>query len=487
MTDELAYKYCSCRDANGNKLGAKCPRLRRPSGAWNSHHGAWYYQIELPTKPDGNRWQLRRRNFDSLDDAKADRAQAEALLQLAGDDDIVRHEIARMLKQTKQGQPFPARDDIARRVRAGVPATTTITVGEFLWKWHARRKIEASTLRSYGTHIRVHLVPHLGHIPLHKLRNSHIEAMFNAIADRNIQIDVARSSDDAEVRASVKGARTVSSATMQRIRATLRKALNDAIRKDRLLEFNHAVHVELPSGKAPKAKVWTAGAVREWEETGRQPSPVMVWTPEQAGAFLDYAHDHDIILYPIVVLILHRGLRRGEAIGLRDTDVDLTDGTVTISQQITTLGYEPVVKKVKSEAGDRLVTLDTSTTAALRSYHARRARWQLVSGSGWPDTGLFFVQPGGNAWHPQQITDRFERLVAACGLPPIRLHDLRHCAATFLKASGSDLKDIQAILGHATLAITADIYTLVIHELETERAKANAAAALVPRTTRRAG
>ncbi len=71
------------------------------------------------------------------------------------------------------------------------------------------------------------------------------------------------------------------------------------------------------------------------------------------------------------------------------------------------------------------------------------------------------------------------------GLPPIRLHDLRHCAATFLKASGSDLNDIKEMLGHST--ITSDTYTSVIQELETERAKAEAAAALVPRAIRRAG
>jgi site-specific recombinase XerD len=58
---------------------------------------------------------------------------------------------------------------------------------------------------------------------------------------------------------------------------------------------------------------------------------------------------------------------------------------------------------------------------------------------------------------------------------------LRHCAATYLKAAGADLKDIQATLGHASIAITADTYTSVIHELDSERAKANAAAALIPR------
>jgi integrase len=71
--------------------------------------------------------------------------------------------------------------------------------------------------------------------------------------------------------------------------------------------------------------------------------------------------------------------------------------------------------------------------------------------------------------------------VAAASLPPIRLHDLRHCAATFAKASGADMKDIQELLGHSSITISSDTYTSVVHELETERAKAEAAAAIVPR------
>jgi integrase len=281
------------------------------------------------------------------------------------------------------------------------------------------------------------------------------------------------------------GERIVSHATLHRIRATLRKALNDAIRAHRLIEFNPAAHVELPSGRRPKAKVWTAPAVAEWRRTTTRPSKVMVWTPAQAGAFLDYAETHDIVLYPLFLLILHRGLRRGEAVGLRDADVDLDTGSITVSQQITTIGWTPVTKKVKSEAGERTVSLDATTLAGLRGYRARRARWQLVNGPAWPNTGLFFVQPDGTAYHPETVSTRFEQLVADADLPPIRLHDLRHCAATFLKAAGADMKDIQETLGHSSITITGDTYTSVVHELDTERAKADAAAALVPRTSRR--
>ena len=175
------------------------------------------------------------------------------------------------------------------------------------------------------------------------------------------------------------------------------------------------------------------------------------------------------------------GLRRGEAVGLRDADVDLDTGTLVVSQQITTVGNTPVTKRVKSDAGERVIVIDQATRIALRAYHARRARWRLVNGPAWPDTGLFFVRPDGTAYHPETVSTRFEQLVADARLPPIRLHDLRHCAATYLKAAGADLKDIQETLGHSSITITSDTYTSVIHELEHERAKADAASALVPR------
>jgi integrase len=83
----------------------------------------------------------------------------------------------------------------------------------------------------------------------------------------------------------------------------------------------------------------------------------MVWTPAQAGAFLDYAQAHDIMLYAMFALILHRGLRRGEACGLREHDVDLDAGHASIIEQITTVGYMAIARPVKSDAGDRVVAL----------------------------------------------------------------------------------------------------------------------------------
>jgi integrase len=82
--------------------------------------------------------------------------------------------------------------------------------------------------------------------------------------------------------------------------------------------------------------VWSEERVAAWRATGERPK-VAVWTPEQTGQFLDQARTDR--LYPLFHLVAFRGLRRGEAVGLPWTDVDLAGGSVTVSEQIVQLGW----------------------------------------------------------------------------------------------------------------------------------------------------
>ena len=111
----------------------------------------------------------------------------------------------------------------------------------------------------------------------------------------------------------------VSAATLTRIRATLRAALNAAIRRG-LLADNPASRAELPRARRPRAVMWTPGRIELWQRTGERPA-VAVWTAAQTAQFLNTIEDHR--LYAAYHLIALRGLRRGEAAGLRWCDVDL--------------------------------------------------------------------------------------------------------------------------------------------------------------------
>ncbi|WP_233611534.1 tyrosine-type recombinase/integrase [Amycolatopsis sp. WAC 01376] len=77
-------------------------------------------------------------------------------------------------------------------------------------------------------------------------------------------------------------------------------------------------------------------------------------------------------------------------------------------------------------------------------------------GSEWVDSGLLFTQPDGSPLHPADVTERFYEIVRQAGLPPIRLHDLRHGAATLALAAGADMKVVQAMLRHSSITVTAE-------------------------------
>jgi integrase len=110
--------------------------------------------------------------------------------------------------------------------------------------------------------------------------------------------------------------------------------------------------------------------------------------------------------------------------------------------------------------------------------HARRqqAEQAAAQAAGRPchESGYVFTRPDGTPLHPDYVTQRFRILVARAGLPPIRLHDLRHGAATLAHTAGADLKTVQDQLGHASIGITADLYTNILPATQHHAAEATA-------------
>jgi hypothetical protein len=206
------YKRCGCVDpVTRRQSGGRCPRLA------GSRHGSWYIDLGLPAGPAGRRRRIRRGGYPS-------RAAATAVLaRLRG----------------------PHHGDLGGRV---------LTVGDWLAHWLAARTgPAASTVRGYTAHVRPYLVPYLGPVLLAELSAAHVQAMFTAITRQHQALGSP-----------------VSAATLNRIRATLRAALNAAIRQE-LISENPASRAELPRARRPRAVVWTPARVEHWQRTGNAP------------------------------------------------------------------------------------------------------------------------------------------------------------------------------------------------------------------------
>ncbi|WP_434593900.1 tyrosine-type recombinase/integrase [Streptomyces sp. A5-4] len=486
------YRRCSCRDSKtGKELGVACPRRN------SRNHCTYSIRQELPSREDGSRRSFARGGYASLKAAQADLDHFRALLGLTDTDDPEGTElIAAMLTEvSSEKAPLPDVEETRRRLNSGQDLIGSLTVAEWLDRWLAGKRIRKSGLNRYETDIRVHLKPRIGGRRLDRLRVSHLSEMFTAIVDANadlVEQNAQRKAAVAELatvpwkgtehRARRKALKTAIDAmppirrvtgpsTRQHIKATLRASLNDAIGQQ-IITFNPAAHVEIDSVRNPKAQVWTDERVAKWQQTGEKPSPVMVWTPEQTGAFLDFVATHR--LYAMWHLIAFRGLRRGEACGQPWSETNLDIHSLTVSAQLVQDGWDVETSEPKTDSGFRVVALDDDTVHVLQRHRKQQDADREEWASAWVDTGLVFTQADGSWLHPGKVTDLFERLVAASGLPPIRLHDLRHGAATLMLAAGIDVKIVSDTLGHSDTRITRDIYQSVLPHVGKNAAEATA-------------
>jgi integrase len=171
------------------------------------------------------------------------------------------------------------------------------------------------------------------------------------------------------------------------------------------------------------------------------------------------------------VLLATTGMRRGEALGLRWSDVDLDAGRLSIVQTITTVRDKMVITPPKTARSRRSVSLDPETVAALREHRRKQNEERLRAGEVWSGEGDFvFTDELGRPVHPSALSRLFTSYVRRADLPAIRLHDLRHTYATVALGAGVHPKIVSERLGHATTAVTLDLYSHVTPTIDAEAA-----------------
>lgn len=180
---------------------------------------------------------------------------------------------------------------------------------------------------------------------------------------------------------------------------------------------------------------------------------VNLWEPAQLVQFVEHVDEHRDEWTRAAFRLSACGLRRSEVLGLAWSSVDLEAGTVKVEASRVRIGRgtETTRDSTKSKASSRTVSVEEmwpGTAAALRALKARQAADKLAMGPAWTDSGLVVVNETGAPIHPDQYSVRWRALRRGSGLPPIRLHELRHSIATALHRSGVAPADAAGLLGH---------------------------------------
>jgi integrase len=302
-------------------------------------------------------------------------------------------------------------------------AQSKIELGGFLDTWlqdYIRAKVRPQTFRSYSSLVRVHIGPALGNIAVKNLSVNDVQQFLN------------------------NRLATCSSRTVRYLHAVLRAALKKAKRLG-IVDRNVAEDAE-----PPRAEV-------------REIQPL---SPPQIHRFIDTIRGDR--LEALYLLAISTGLRQGELLGLRWSNIDLDNRTITVRLALQRVNGKLQLVEPKTKKSRRTIALPQIAADALREHKLRQDRDRAKSVT-WPQTDFVFTTLMGKPLDGCNVTRRFKRLLIAAGLPPLRFHDLRHTCASLLIAQSIHPRTIMEVLGHSQIAVTMDTYG---HAFATVRRKA---------------
>ena len=283
-----------------------------------------------------------------------------------------------------------------------------LRLGAYLRRWlddTVAPNVAPNTLRGYEAYLKH--TPPIADIPLQQLTPEHLERFYNGMMTRRPHAK--------------KQPQPASPKTVRNVQTMLRMALGHAEQRGHIRR-NPAMLVPLRHVTPP---------------------PVEALTPERARDILGaIAGDPLEAAYALALL----GLRSAEIRGLARSDLDLDAMTLTVRRQLSGSGPDAVLRPTKTAASVATMPLPTSVVDRLRAHLVREdARRPIVP----LDDSLVFVTETGYAIHGSWFTKHFQRLLKDAGLPKMRLHDLRHGAATLLVDAGAHPRIVQEYLRHA--------------------------------------
>lgn len=308
-------------------------------------------------------------------------------------------------------------------METGVSLRDRRTVGQWLDQWvleNAKLRVSAKTLERYQSIITTGLKPQLENIRLRDLKPAHIQAAYTKW-----------------LKPVKEGGFGLSEQTVVHYHRLLHRALGQAVRFGLVMQ-NVAVNVDPPKVRRYVAKTLST---------------------QQAASVLEQMASSP--LYLPTVLALGTGMRRGEILALRWSDVDLGARRIHVRRSVEQTGSwkEPSLAFKSPKSGKtRTLSISTDVVQALSRHQSAQKSLRAAFGPEWNTEQLVVCTPEGATWRPDSLSDQFRDFLAYRRLPKIRFHDLRHTHATWLLEANVPPKVVSDRLGHSTITLTADRY-----------------------------
>jgi integrase len=336
--------------------------------------------------------------------------------------DLGWHEGKRRRKYITRSTQAEVVRELRRLTAAAEEGRLAVTRAPTLGQWMERyldevaaSSVRPSSLRRYRQELRLYVVPALGKVPLDKLKPSQVSDFYRSQLLH------------------------LSPGSVRRLHALLRRSLGVAVRWQ-LIPWNPVTAVDPPS---------------------LTPVEVHPFDARETRLFLAAASGDRFLARWLIAVLL--GLRQGEVLGLAWRDVDLDQRVLTVRQA---LQYRPGdgfhLVPPKTARSRRTVPLPDAVVDALKLRREQQEADRQAAGvEFWEDWGLVFTTRLGTPLSPRNDYREFRRLVDAAGLRPVRLHDLRHTAASLMLAQGVNPRVVMELLGHSQISVTMNTYSHV--------------------------
>ena len=294
--------------------------------------------------------------------------------------------------------------------RGQLPHGRIPTVEEWMLYWLDRIVAERNrpgTVRTYRTHVERYIVPLLGRHRLDKLSPEHIAGAWADLRDRGLSVN-----------------------TIHHAHTILSRALKVAQQRGKVVA-NAATLMDAPPRATTRPEILNndqAKAVIRAARDGRNPAR---WT-----------------------VALSLGLRQGEALGLRWSDIDLDAGTLTVRHSLGRVKGKGLILGPTKSGSERTIALPGPLLAELKAHRKAQNAERLAAGTFWRDGDYVFAREDGAPYDAKADWQRWKQLLTAADAPDVKGHSARHTAATMLLALGVPLEVTAEILGHSDLKIT---------------------------------